>query len=75
MFHMSLKNILAVIDAEIARLKHVSAILADTSPKSASSAAPKKRAQRRMSAEGRKRIAEAQRRRWAAQRKATANAS
>ena len=63
-------NILASIDAEIAQLKQARALLSvDGTKATATSAAPKKR---KMSAAARKRIADAQRKRWAKQ-KAAAN--
>lgn len=75
---MTTDAILAQIDAEIARLQEVEAILAEAGSRDASShrsrknskatAAPIKRKKRRLSPEGRARIAEAARRRWAAER-------
>lgn len=72
---MSTDSILAQIDAEISRLKQVRDLLANTGKVAASSPAPKvkkaptkARKQRVLSAEARKRIADAQRRRWAAQK-------
>jgi hypothetical protein len=59
---MSIPEILTQIDAEIARLKQVRNILADET------SAPKPKAKRRLSAEARQRIGEAQRRRRAAER-------
>ncbi|SEG63573.1 hypothetical protein SAMN05421819_3989 [Bryocella elongata] len=80
---MNVKNLLAEIDAEIARLQSARAALAVLS---GSATAPKRgrpkgsknvvssvvgeRKPRKMSAEGRKRIAEAQKRRWAEAKKA-----
>ncbi|KAA6465233.1 hypothetical protein DYQ86_04620 [Acidobacteria bacterium AB60] len=61
---MSLDQIVSSIDAEIDRLQWVRTLLAET----ARPPAPKKATKRRMSAAARKRIAEAQRKRWAAQR-------
>lgn len=75
---MSLDNLLSTIDAEIARLQQARALLAGTSTKTrgksaaSATAAPKKKARRKLSAEARKRIADAQRKRWAAQKKASA---
>jgi hypothetical protein len=71
---MSIESILAQIDAEIAQLTQVRSLLTTNravSAKPAKAAAtklgrPKKR--RVLSAEARKRIADAQRRRWAAQK-------
>jgi hypothetical protein len=59
---MSIPEILTQLDAEIARLKQVRNILADET------SAPKLKAKRRLSAEARQRIGEAQRRRRAAER-------
>ena len=66
--HMTLDNLLASIDAEISRLQQARSLLTganSSSPKSTS----KPRKKRRLSAEARKRIADAQRKRWAAQKK------
>jgi hypothetical protein len=71
---MSTDSILAQIDAEIARLKQVRTLLAATGKDTASSAGPKAKAgakvrkHRVLSPDARKRIADAQRRRWAAQK-------
>lgn len=76
---MAIDSILAQIDSEIARLTQVRALLAGSGhgPTSAperrakKSAAPKKTAAKRtrvLSPEARKRIADAQRKRWAAQK-------
>ena len=72
---MSIESILAEIDAEIARLTHVRSVLAGSAKvastnvgrgaKKVAVKAPKKRV---LSAEARKRIADAQRKRWAAQK-------
>jgi hypothetical protein len=80
---MSVSEILASVDREIALLKQVRALLVGTTAagpakkqtkvsKSASKPAKKAgaRKKRQLSPEGRKRIAEAVRRRWEAQRKA-----
>lgn len=68
-----MENILSLIDAELEKLKQARALLAaagrvDLKKISAvkKAAAPKKK--RILSAEARKRIADAQRRRWAAQK-------
>ena len=72
---MSLDNVLSTIDAEIARLQQARALLAGTGAgtrgrrTTTAADAPKKRTRRRLSAEARKRIADAQRKRWAAQKK------
>ena len=73
---MAIDSILSQIDAEIARLTQVRKLLAGsdavsiTAPKSKTKAAPTKkfRKTRVLSPEARKRIADAQRRRWAAQK-------
>jgi len=74
---VGLTRILAEIDQEIARLTQARALLSDGTgvkrgpgrPKAAT-AVTKPTKKRNLSPEGRKRIAEAVRRRWAAQRKA-----
>ncbi len=73
---MAIENILDQIDSEIARLKQARALLANlgaaatTSGRKAlkASAKAKPRKKRFLSADARKRIADAQRRRWAAVR-------
>jgi hypothetical protein len=77
---MSNESIVAQIDAEIAKLKQVRVLLAKTgkvsaklTAQAAKQAAPvvkaaKTKKHRRMSPEARKRIADAQRKRWAAQK-------
>jgi hypothetical protein len=69
---MALSEILSQIDREIALLQQARALLAGsgTSHKKATSAAKSAPKKRRLSPEGRKRIAEAVKRRWAEQRKA-----
>ena len=79
---MSVSEILASVDREIAMLKQVRTILVGTAAAtpakkqakvSKAAAKPGKKVatkKRRLSPEGRKRIAEAVRRRWEAQRKA-----
>jgi hypothetical protein len=72
---MAIENILAEIDSEIARLQQARALLASlggattkaghTAEKATAQAKPKKK--RVLSAEARKKIADAQRRRWAKQ--------
>jgi hypothetical protein len=60
---MNTEKILASIDSEIAQLKRARALLSgDVTKKTARPAAPKKR---KMSAAARKRIGDAQRKRWA----------
>ena len=73
-FRMSIETILAEIDAEIARLTQVRSLLAGSRAVNSSGArsktthANKSRRRRVLSAEARKRIADAQRKRWAAQK-------
>ena len=63
---MTIDKILASIDSEIAQLKQARALLSgDGAKKTATPAPPKKR---KMSAASRKKIADAQRRRWAKQK-------
>jgi len=77
---MDVKKILAEIDGEIARLQQVRAALAGIGevstgkrrgrPKGSTNVAkPGKRKKRNLSPEGRKRIADAMKRRWAERRK------
>jgi len=73
---MAIKNILTQLDSEIARLKQARALLAGIGAAAAKAGriaktapAKAKRAKKRvLSAEARKRIADAQRKRWAAVR-------
>jgi hypothetical protein len=75
---MAIDSILALIDAEIASLQEVRSLLASTGKisvkateiktKKAAKAAKKGKKRRVLSAEARKRIADAQRKRWAAQK-------
>jgi hypothetical protein len=71
---MSIETILAEIDAEIARLTQVRSLLAgsravtSSGSKSKTSKGPRKKKKRVLSADARKRIADAQRKRWAAQK-------
>jgi conjugal transfer/entry exclusion protein len=77
--NMAIENILAQIDSEIARLTQARALLATlgsastTSGRKAAktSAKAKTRKKRFLSADARKRIADAQRKRWAAVRAKT----
>jgi len=76
---MGIDSILAEIDAEIARLTQARALLASmgsatpaaTKVKAATKTAKKAGKKRTLSPEARKRIADAQRKRWAAQRAKT----
>ena len=72
---MAIDSILAQIDQEIARLRQARALLTNlsstlgrTAGGKANRSAAKPRKKRVLSAEARKRIADAQRKRWAAQR-------
>jgi hypothetical protein len=68
---MQVTDIITSIDQEIARLKEVRAILSgETSTRAGNVIAGKKRARKKrtLSPEARKRIAEAQKKRWAAQK-------
>ncbi len=70
---MGIWSILAEIDREIAQLQQARAVLSGNTAKTG--AAPRvkksKRKKRNLTPEGRKRIAEAVKRRWAAQKKNT----
>jgi hypothetical protein len=74
---MGSQSIIAAIDKEIARLREVRKVLARNGkiaePKQGSKAAvaAKKTSKRKLSPEARERIAAAQRKRWAAARKAS----
>jgi len=66
---MSLESIITALDIEMEKLREVRALLSGTgTPKTeaTTSASPKRRGKRRLSPEARKRIADAQRKRWAA---------
>ena len=65
-FGMTLETILASIDSEIAQLKQARALL--SSGETRKTAAPVVRKKRKMSAAARKRIGDAQRKRWAKQK-------
>ncbi len=70
---MKIKSILSELDAEIARLTQVRKLLAGygsatVTAKVAAKAPARARKKRVLSAEARRRIAEAQKRRWAAQK-------
>ena len=78
---MALTGIIAEIDAQIAKLQQARALLAGTqavhtgrgrpkgSKNAAKAEAPKKATKRKLSPEGRKRIADAMKKRWAERRK------
>ncbi len=70
---MAIDNILALIDSEIARLTKVRYLLANVGTAASTGSKGKKapakaRKKRVLSPDARKRIADAQRRRWAAQK-------
>jgi hypothetical protein len=71
---MAIESILAQIDSEIARLKQARALLTglgsavSLANTKIAKAATTRRKKRTLSAEARKRIADAQRKRWAAQK-------
>ena len=75
---MTISGILTEIDEEITRLTQARALLSDGTvvkrgpgrPKANTAVAKPTKKKRNLSPEGRKRIAEAVRRRWAAQKKA-----
>jgi len=66
-----MESILASIDSEIAHLKQAHALLSGDGTKKTASASPVRK-KRKMSAASRKKIADAQRRRWAKQKAVTA---
>jgi|HubBroStandDraft_5_1064220.scaffolds.fasta_scaffold07727_2 hypothetical protein len=77
---MAIESILAQIDEEIAKLQQIRSLLATTGVAAKKLAAPKAkktaakvkgRKRRTLSPEARKRIADAQRKRWAAQKAKT----
>jgi hypothetical protein len=79
---VQVSEILLEIDKEIARLQQVRGLLAGETPKASrgrkksvtsASAPAKKAAKRKLSPEGRKRIAEAMKRRWAERKKQQAS--
>ncbi|MGI8770950.1 MAG: hypothetical protein ACR2JE_05910 [Acidobacteriaceae bacterium] len=74
---MDRQAIIAAIDEEISRLETVRSLLRDTrnlAPGVAKALGAKSKTKRRMSAEGRRRIVEAQRRRWAKQKQGASKA-
>ena len=79
---MEVSRIIAEIDVEIAKLQQARTLLAGVAksgkgpgrPKGSKSA-PKARRRHKLSAEGRRRISESQKRRWAERRKAIAKAA
>lgn len=75
---MGVSEILAQIDREIAQLQQARALLSGTgaakTSKAGSAAKPAKKKKRNLTPEGRRRIAEAVKRRWAEQKKKAASA-
>jgi hypothetical protein len=71
-YRMSMNDVVSAIDAEIARMEQVRKLLSDSTSgkrgRKPGSNQPAK-AKRTMSAAARRKIADAQRKRWAAQRK------
>lgn len=71
---MGVSEILVQIDREIAQLQHARSLLsgkaASATKKTTAPAAKKSKKKRNLTPEGRKRIAEAVKRRWAEQKKA-----
>jgi hypothetical protein len=66
---MTIKSILASIDSEIAQLKQARALLSSDGTKKSAPAAPVHK-RRKMSAAARKKIGDAQRKRWAKEKAA-----
>ena len=78
---MEVSRIIAEIDAQIAKLQQARELLSGAAPKAkgpgrpkGSTNAPGKRRRHKLSAEGRRRISESQKRRWAEQRKTAKSA-
>jgi phage gpG-like protein len=73
---MTREDIIAAIDEEITRLEKVRALLRDTTgAKFLTNSVSTSRKKRNLSAEARKRIADAQKRRWAKQKKQSSGSS
>lgn len=70
LLRMTLNNILATIDAEISLLQEARALLSGADSSTPSKDKSKPRRKGTMSEEGRKHVADEQRKRWAAQKKA-----
>jgi hypothetical protein len=68
---MDNRSIPAALDDEIERLQNARKVLPSMDGKASSVGTPKKRSKRRLSPETRAKIAAAQKRRWAAAKKAT----
>jgi len=62
-----IERILAELDSEISRLQEVRSLLTQSGPKPTTTKPATKRRKRTLSAEARKKIADAQRKRWAKQ--------
>ena len=74
---MQVKQIVAELEMQIARLKEARALLSDGGGKTGKRGRPpgKSARKRRLTPEGRRRISEALKRRWAARRKAVAKSA
>jgi hypothetical protein len=80
---MEVSRIIAEIDAQIAKLQQARELLSGAAgktkgpgrPKGSKNAVGTRRRRHKLSAEGRKRISESQKRRWAEQRKAAGKTS
>jgi hypothetical protein len=72
LIRMSLDSILSTIDAELSRLQQARTLIAGSNANPASAPSARKTRKRVMSEEARKRIGDAQRKRWAKQKRATA---
>jgi hypothetical protein len=72
---MSLTDLVSSIDSEISLLQEARALLAGQNGNTPRTIKPAKKKRHTMSAAARKRIGDAQRKRWAAQRKATKTAA
>lgn len=72
---MQVNQILSEIDQEISRLQQVRALLSDDAPRKAYGTRSGGTRKRKISPEGRRRIAEAMKRRWAERKKQAAAAA
>jgi hypothetical protein len=70
---MTIDRTLASIDAEISRLKQVRALLSSDGAENTTTASPVIKRRKKMSAAARKKIADAQRKRWAKQKSTAAS--
>jgi hypothetical protein len=66
---MTINDLVASIDSEIARLQQARELLTGTRTRNSKATAGPTKVRRILSAEGRKRIADAQRKRWVAQKR------